>query len=127
MAVEYQKYTSVKIAVVTLTSDSGGDVAQGIEVDGQLIKVVTNPDGDDAPDADWDLTLVDDDGLDVAQGLLADRHTSNSEEVYLFEEVTLGGTGTDAAALPIYHSGTLTVTGDNMGATKTAVVKVFYR
>lgn len=124
-SVTYQKHTSVKIAVVTLTSNGSGAATQAIEIDGQIVKVVTNP--TDGPTANYDLTLVDDDSIDVAEGLLANRHTTNSEEVYPFKEVTLNGTGTDAAALPIYHSGTLTVTGANMGATKTTVVKIYYR
>lgn len=126
MAVTYQKHTTVKIAVVDWTSDGDGDATQAVELDGQIIKVVTNP-GAAAPTADYDITLVDDDGIDIAEGLLADRHTSNSEEVYLYKELVLVGTGTDAAALPIHHSGTVTVTIANAGASKAGVVKIYYR
>jgi hypothetical protein len=126
MSVSYQKHTSVKVAVVTWESDGDGDATETVALDGQIIKVVTNP-GVAAPTADYDITLVDDDGLDVAQGLLADRHTSNSEEVYLFHEATLGGTGSDAAALPVYHSGAVTFTVANAGATKEGVAKIYYR
>lgn len=126
MTVAYQKHTSVKVAVVSWTSDGDGAATQAIEVDGQLLKVVTNP-GTAAPTDDYDITLVDDDGLDVAGALLANRDTSNSEVVYLYHEIVLGGTGTDAAALPIYHSGTLTVTIAAAGSAKTGVVKIYYR
>jgi hypothetical protein len=126
MSVAYQKHTSVKIAVVSWISNGSGAATQAIEVDGQLLKVVTNP-GAAAPTADYDITLIDDDGLDVAEALLGDRHTSNSEVVYLYHEIALTGTASDAAALPVYHSGTLTVTIANAGDTKDGVVKIYYR
>lgn len=126
MSVSYLKRGSVNVAVVSWTSDGSGAATETVELDGQIIKVTTNPSAT-APDDNYDITLVDEDGIDIAQGLLANRHTTNSQEVYLFEEATLGGTGTDAAALPVYHSGAVTFTVAAAGDTKSGVARIYYR
>lgn len=126
VSVEYQKHTSVRVAVVTWESDGDGDADGTVVIDGEILKVVTNP-GAAAPTADYDITLLDEDGLDVLEGACMNRHTSNSEAAYPFKEVTLGGTGSDAAARPCVAAGPLTFTVANAGATKAGVAKVFYR
>ena len=126
----YAKQYSVRQVVVDWVSGTDGEAgtASGeIVLDGQIVKVVTNPSGTAAPDANYDITLVDEDGVDIAQGLIQNRHTSNTEEAYIFEEVTLGGTATDAAALPVYHSGPVTFTVANAGSAKAGRATIYYR
>lgn len=125
VTVAYRKHTSIRVADVSWTSDASGDATATVDLDGQLIKVTTNP--TDGPTANYDITLVDQDGIDVAEGLLANRHTTNSEEAYLFKQVTLTGTGSDAAALPIYHSGPVTFTVASAGNAKSGVARIYYR
>lgn len=126
VAVTYRRHGSSRIAVVDWTSASDGSATGEVELDGQLVKFVTNP-GATAPTDDYDITLVDEDGIDVAQGLLANRDTSNSEEVYGYEEITLGGTGTDRGILPIFHAGPVTFTLANAGDSKVGQLKIYMR
>ncbi|KKK54250.1 hypothetical protein LCGC14_3086630 [marine sediment metagenome] len=50
------------------------------EITGQLLSFHTLP-GSDAPDDNYDITIVDSDGLDVLMGSGADRDTANDEVV----------------------------------------------
>lgn len=122
----YRKSTSVRVVDVEWTSDASGDATGKVALDGQLIKVVTNPSAT-APTDNYDITLVDEDSIDVAGGLLANRDTTNSEEVYLFKQVTLTGTGSDAAAVPIYHGGLVTFTVAAAGNAKSGVARIYLR
>ena len=126
VTVTYRKHGSTRIAVIDWVSASDGSATGTVGLDGQILKFVTNP-GSPAPTDNYDITLVDEDGIDVAEGLLANRDTSNSEEVYPFKEVTLAGTGTDRAALPLYHGGPVTFTLANAGDTKAGQLKVYLR
>ena len=126
VTVSYRRHGSSRIAVVDWTSATDGSATAAVTLDGVIHKFVTNP-GATAPSANYDITLVDEDGIDIAQGLLANRHTSNSEEVYPFAEVTLGGTGSDAAALPLFHGGDVTFTLANAGDQKVGQLKVYMR
>lgn len=127
MTVAYKQHSSVKVAVVTWTSAADGSFTADVELDGEILKVVTNPDGTVAPTDNYDITLVDEDGIDIAAGLLANRDTANSEEVYPYKELTLTGTATDRAIRPIVHSGKVTFTVANAGNAKSGVARIFYR
>lgn len=85
-----------------------GDATDGsvpnttLELSGTIERVVTNP-GSTAPTANYDIVIEDQDGIDVMQGALANRHTSNSEEVIptkagsaasTFSKITVHGTHT---------------------------------
>jgi hypothetical protein len=102
-------------AVATLISDGSGNATQAVTLTGWIVKVVTNPDASAAPTADWDLTIVDEDALDILVAAGADRHTSNSELCALPNNN------------PIWVDGIVTVTGANMGDTKTAVVRIYVK
>jgi hypothetical protein len=118
------KSSGGRCLIVAWTSDAAGAVTATINIAGLIHKVVTNP-GATAPSANYDITLVDEDGIDIAQGLLANRHTTNSEEVYLYKEATL--TGSVPAAIPIFHAGALTLTIAAAGDSKQGVVRIYYR
>lgn len=128
VTVTEQKHTSVRVTVIDWVSGTDGDAGTAtgtFEVDGEILKVVTNP-GATAPTDDYDITLVDDDGHDVAEGTLGNRDTANTEVVYPFKELTLTDTA-NAVIYPLAHSGTLTFTLANAGAAKVGSCKVYWR
>ena len=104
--------------VATLTSDGSGDADTAIFVTGWIVRLVTNPDGTATPSANWDLTVIDEDGADVLEGEGLNRDS--------------GGTGaSEICGLPknnpVWIDGEITITGANMGATKTAVVRIYIK
>jgi hypothetical protein len=104
------------IVQVTLTSDGSGDAAATTThgYKGFLVQFETDPDGSDAPTADWDLTISDDYLADITAGSGADRHNANTEVKYQ-----------DDLHNGIACHGKLTFTGANMGSAKTAVVVAY--
>lgn len=124
--VTYQRHSSIKVAVVDWVSDGAGAATATVDLDGQILKVVTNP-GTAAPTDDYDITILDEDGIDIVQGLLANRDTINSEEVYPYKLITVGGTGTDRIHQPIYHAGPVTFTVANAGASKAGIARIYWR
>ncbi|MAH46575.1 hypothetical protein CMI37_12160 [Candidatus Pacearchaeota archaeon] len=101
--------------VISWTGTAGGAVSgNSVPFNGRIERVVTNP--TDGPTANYDITLDDADGLDLAQGLLANRHTTNSEEV-----TPLIGT---------YHlvpyRGLITPTVANSGSSKSGTITIYY-
>lgn len=69
---------------------------------GYVLKIITNP-GSTAPTANYDMALGDpeDTTLDALGGLIANRHTSNTEQVYGIIK-----NGSDIAPYPIFLCGT---------------------
>ncbi len=127
VSVAYQKHTSIKAAVIDWVSSSGGAADGEFEMDGELLRVVTNPDGSAAPTDNYDVVLTDRDGFDLAGGLLANRDTATTEEVNPFAQVTLSGTGSDAAAVRRVYAGTVTVGVTNAGDSKAGRITVYWR
>ncbi len=112
---------SVKVVKMAWVSDSSGDVTAVIFIDGEIVRMDTNP-GSAAPTADYDVTLIDDiTGLDILGGAGADRHTTTTESV-----VPTLTTSAGAEAKPI-HYGTATLTVANAGAAKDGDIYIFYR
>ena len=102
------------------TSDTGGDVNGTTFVfNGRIERIVTNP-GATAPTANYDVVINDEDAIDLAQGLLANRHTSNSEEV-----TPLVGDGTTTDKL-VAHAGTIEPQVSNAGASKVGEIIIHY-
>ena len=107
-----------------ITTSWTGDDATGavpdaaIEMHGYILKVVTNP-GSTAPTANYDIALEDpeDNALDALGGLLANRHTSTTEQVY--PAVT-------GAATPIFVSGTYNVSVSNNSVNSATGRIIFY-
>ncbi len=119
-----ERADAVRIVNVAWTSHTDGAATGTIYVTGIIHKFVTNP-GSAAPDDNYDITLLDVDGVDVANSLLLNRHTTNTQEVYPYKELTL--TGSVPAAVPLFHGGPLTFTLAAAGSTKTGNLRIYYR
>lgn len=126
MVVTEMVFGSVKKTVFTWTSDASGDVSGGATplISGEIVRVVTNPDDTDAPSANYDIVLNDEDSVDLAQGLLANRHTSNNEEVAPKIEQTVGIT---TALVPVITHSLVDCVISNAGNAKKGVVNVYWR
>ncbi len=112
---------SVKVVKMAWVSDSSGDVTAVIFIDGEIVRMDTNP-GSAAPTANYDITLVDDiTGLDILGGAGANRHTTATESVV----PTLLTTNSNESK-PI-HYGTATLTVANAGNAKDGDIYIFYR
>lgn len=102
----------------TFTTDGSGDVTEETTatINGQISRIVTNPDNTDTPTTLWDLTLKDEDGVDVLGGVGADRDAADS------------GTSEQAAPCPPCPAvqSKLTFTVANGGNAKNGVVTVYY-
>lgn len=109
----YRAYNKGSVAknVEVLNIDWVGDSADGsvptktVQMCGFVVKVITNP-GAVAPTANYDIAFGDpeDSALDAVAGLLANRHTSNTEQV---APVLTGATA------PIFLCGSYTVAVTN--------------
>ncbi len=110
MDVTYEGKHGVRKITASWTSSAGGAATDTVTIDGAIVRVVTNP-GATAPTANYDVTLIGPDGEDLAAGELADRHTSNTEQVFL----------TDTP----FHYGDITVTIANAGDTKQGTVVLY--
>ncbi len=112
---------SVKVVKMAWVSDSSGDVTGVIFIDGEIVRMDTNP-GSAAPTANYDITLIDDiTGLDILGGAGANRHTTTTESI-----VPTLTTSAGAEAKPI-HYGTATLTVANAGNAKDGDIYLFYR
>lgn len=105
---------------ISWTSDSSGNVVATFPLSGVVRRVVTNP-GAAAPTANYDITIDDVDGIDTMQGYLANRHTSNSEQVVPL--IHDGSTTTSFSRVGI--SGTVTLEVANAGSAKTGVIRIY--
>lgn len=122
--------TRIRKLVCDFVTDDSTGAASGTtrKISGRLIKIQTDP-GSAAPSANWDVVVTDEEGIDVmgkcqnAAALVA-RHTTNSEETYLY---ILNGDGTPIgiAAFPVV-SNALTVAVANGGNSKTGQIILFY-
>lgn len=116
---------SIRATVITWTSHTDGSATQAVTIDGQILRVVTNP-GATAPTDNYDITFVDADGQDVMEGFLANRDTTNTEVVYPYKEVALTG-AVPVALYPLPGCGLVTFTLANAGDTKGGVCTVYWR
>jgi hypothetical protein len=89
----------------TASADTGavsGTLTTGV-YNGEIIRLVTVPGkAGDAPDADYDVTVLDEDGTDVLMGAGANRHTSNTEQVLAS---SLGCVANDKLELRVANAG----------------------
>lgn len=118
--------------ICSFVSDDSAGTASGTTarpVNGELIKIVTNP-GSAAPTANWDVVLTDDNGLDPLAGIqnaaaLVARHTTSTEQTYL-QLLNGDGTPIGIAAFPVV-TGLLTVAVANAGNSKTGTITIYVR
>lgn len=118
----------IRKLIVDWQSDAAGaSTGTSRKVVGRLIKAVTDP-GSAAPTDNYDITITDEEGVDVlaaCQSTLANRDTTNSEQVYFLV--------LDTAATPLAQSvhpvvcDKLTVTIAAAGDTKTGQIILYYR
>lgn len=99
----------VQRMVFDWTSSAGGAADHEFELQGYIVKVVTDPDNSAAPTDNYDLSIVDEDGADVLIGQGADRDTANTESFYPAQA---------DGAIPVFHCGTVTFTIANAGNAK---------
>lgn len=94
------KGEKIKIDWVADASDASVPSTEIEQIYGWAVKAITNP-GSTAPTDNYDIALKDpdDSSIDALTGLLADRDTSNSEQVYLL---------VSGAATPIFLAGNYT-------------------
>jgi hypothetical protein len=106
----------VSVAWTADASDGSLPATSITDMNGWLVKVVTNP-GSVAPTDNYDIALYDaDDGaLDALAGLLANRDTANGEQVYPL---------ISGAATPLFLAGTysLAITGNSVNSATGLVV-----
>jgi len=123
-------FPPIKRAVIDWVSSAGGGADGAVVLEGEILKVVTNP-GATAPTDNYDVTLVDEDGFDALEGYGANRDTATTEAVYPLkkEEVTLAGTLTDrgVVAQRVVVSGAYTFTVANAGDTKAGRCTIYFR
>tara|TARA_R110000751_G_scaffold78147_13_gene157689 strand:+ start:146 stop:514 length:369 start_codon:yes stop_codon:yes gene_type:complete len=109
---------SIKKMIWVWTSDGSGD-ASGTDtaiINGTPLRFVTNPSAT-APSANYDIVINDEDGVDITSGGLANRHTSNSEQLLV------GGDAKDGASF----NGPLSLVVSNAGAAKIGRLVMYYR
>jgi hypothetical protein len=110
-------YEPCAVVTWTFTTDASGDVTEqtSTKINGQVCRVVTNPDNTDTPTTLWDFTLKDEDGADILCDNGANRDDTDS--------------GASEQIVPCFSPGIqskLTFTVANGGNAKKGVVKVYY-
>lgn len=92
-----------KIKCVWLTNTSGQAEKTTTETyAGQVLYLVTVPDGTDAPTDNYDVYVKDEDGVDVLQAGGWDRDTANTEYV---KDTSLGYVANDKLTLTVASGG----------------------
>lgn len=122
--------TRIRKVTCDFTTDDSAGTASGTtrKISGRLIKIQTDP-GSAAPSANWDVVVTDEEGIDVLgkcqeSAALIARHTTNSEETYLFIK-NIDATPIGIAAFPVVCNA-LTIAVANGGNSKTGQIILFY-
>ena len=111
-----ETFGTVKKVKFAWTSDASGnaDKTSAEAFSGAIERLVTVPDGSDAPTDDYDVVVNDEDGNDVLMGAGADRDTANTEQVL-------------ASSLGIVANDKLDVVVSNAGNAKKGTVILYLR
>lgn len=129
MTITYQKLGPVvKVTGAWTSNGSGAATGTTAVVMGELVKGITIPSGTAAPTADYDITITDGASVNVlglCEDDLADRHTSNTEEVY-FLIPNLAATDPGGVVHPVVAD-PLTITVANAGDTKAGTVILYVK
>ena len=100
--------STVKKIKFEWTSEGAGDNAgkatktTAKAYSGEIIRLVTIPDGDTAPTNEYDVVVNDEDGTDVLMGAGANRSNANTEQVLA---ANLGCVANDQLSLSISGAG----------------------
>lgn len=119
----------IRKLVIDWTSDDATGAVTGTspKIVGELVKAVTDP-GSAAPTDNYDIAITDEEGADIlaaCQSSLANRDTTNTEQVYFLV--------LDAAVTPLAQSihpvvcDALTVAVTNAGNSKTGQIVLYVR
>lgn len=111
-----ETFGTVKKITFAWTSDGSGNAGDTTSnaYSGEILRLVTIPDGTDAPTDNYDVVVSDEDGVDVLMGAGADRDTANTEQVL-------------ASSLGIVASDKLTLAVSNAGDSKSGTVILYIR
>lgn len=112
-------YTSIRRVKFAWTSSAGGaaDATTTGFYTGQILAIVTDPDGTDVPTADYDIVVNNDDGVDIFNGAGANKSATVTETI----SATLG------VDLGVAVASKLTLAVTNAGASKKGIVWIFLR
>ena len=77
-----------------------------LSYDGKVLQLQTSPDSTKAPDANYDITVLDSDSIDVLCGSGANRHTSTTEVLVHSSSTPLGVAINTKLSLNIANGGT---------------------
>ena len=107
---------AIKKIAFAWTSDGSGDatVTTTEVYTGEILRLITVPDGTSAPTDDYDVVINDEDGTDVLIGAGANRDTANTEQVI-------------ASSLGCVANDKLTLVVSNAGDTKKGTVYLYVR
>ena len=112
----------VNVVTFTCTADSsdGSYPATTIStnIKGRLLQIVTDPDGDTAPQDNYDITISDSGGADMLLGVAANRDTANTE-VAIVESNGAHSVVAETASL------TLNITNNNVNSAG-IVIKLYW-
>ncbi len=104
------------IVIDWVSDDTTGAASNSFHIDGQLIRLVTNP-GATAPTDNYDITLPDSNAFDTLQGLGVNRDTATTEQ----QNIVISGTSVHPAV-----NDTVTFTIANAGNSKTGQAVIYY-
>lgn len=115
--------SSIRKVIAAWTSDGSGDATgTSLQINGRLLKGVTNP--TDGPTDNYDIVLTDSDGANLLADCiddLTDRDTTNTETVhFLLTDGTVG-----IAAHPAVCSA-VTATISGAGSSKSGTLVLYY-
>lgn len=118
--------TDIVKHTITWVSDGSGNasVSSGLSVSGKIERVVIVPSTTAAPDALYDVTLVDQDSIDVLAGQGANLAASGNTQVC--PGVPLKD-GTTTSVVPVVVDGVLTLNVAAAGASKAGKLIVYVR
>ncbi len=114
--------TRIELAMVSHTDGTVASLSTAA-INGTILRWTTNP-GATAPDANWDITLLDEDGIDVLAGLGANQHTSSSTSKC---GMVVAGDGTNTSMVPFTVAGSLTPSVTNAGSGKNFSLILYVR
>lgn len=118
-----QDRSIVRLVINWLAHTDGSATHTTLPVNGTILRVAVNP-ATNAPDDNYDVTLLDEDGLDVLAGQGANRDTTNSEHFCPGVAFT---DGTTTSVVPIVVAGTLALSVTNAGSGNEGQITIYLR